>query len=352
MKNYKRFAALAMAATMVVGSGFTAMAAETEEILTPPANEGGATGKGDYEGYVEEISAFSVDVPTAAATAQFNFFVDPNGLLAATDYARIAGATEDDFEANATLFFTRTPDATATPAVVKYGKDSEEITLTNKSSYDVNVEVSATVTGAEKITLGEISTDTENPTTDPTISLAIVSGDESAAITADGGKLTGTIEGADDNFTVKWDAANEKYVYAEVASPDTSLWQEYSFNLTGACGGTWTEAQAEVTPEISLTWKVTDPKATPSSATTSATSITAGGAAVEITIPDGVTVQSVEKTKADGSYNALPAEHFTWKDVEGGKELTVKASFKSTFGTGKKIKISFSAGDPIELNVL
>lgn len=343
MKNYKRIAALAMAATMVVGSGFTTMAAEAEDTSAP--GTGGATGTGDYEGYVEEISGFSVVVPTSAAAAQFNFFVDPNGLLEETDYARLTGVTAADFETDATLFFTRTPDADATPAVTKYGKDSEAITLTNKSSYEVNVEVAATVTGADKITLGEVKDDT----TDPTIELAIASGTETPAmITADGGKLTGKIAGADDNFEIQWDGS--KYVYAQIETPDESAWQTYSFNLTGACGGTWTAAQAEVEPTVELTWKITDPKA--AVASTTATSITAGGAAVEITIPDGITVQSVEKTKADGSYNTLPAEHFTWEDVEGGKKLTVKASFKSTFGTGKKIKISFSAGDPIELDVL
>ncbi len=337
MKNYKRIAALAMAATMVVGNGAVVMAAE-----------GGASGSGDYEGYVEEVSAFTVEVPTdASTTAGFDFFVDPNNLLSQTQYARITNATAADFEANTQLFFTRTPNASATPAIVKYGKDSDSITFTNKSSYDVDVEIQATVTGADGITLGAIADDT----TEPTLNLAIVSGTDTAAITADGGKLTGTIGGADDNFEIQWNGTDNKYEYAQIATPDTSKWQTYSFNLTGACGGTWTAAQAEVEPTVNLVWKVTDPKATPSGATTEATSITAGGAAVEITIPDGVTVTAVEKTKADGSYNALPADHFTWENVEGGQKLTLKESFKSQFGTGKKIKISFSVGDPIILDV-
>lgn len=249
MKNFKRLAALTMAATMVAGSGLTAMAAE-----------GGASGTGDYEGYVEKTSVFTVEVPTdASQTAGFNFFVDPNNLLSQTQYARITNATAADFESGATLFFTRTPDASATPAIVKYGKDSDAITFTNKSSYDVDVEVSATVTGADGITLGSVAADT----TDPTISLSIVSGSDTQAITADGGKLTGTIGGADDNFEIQWNATDNKYEYAQVATPDATKWQKYSFHLTGACGGTWTAAQAEVQPTVNLTWKVTDPKATP-----------------------------------------------------------------------------------------
>lgn len=351
MKNCKRIAALALVATMVAGSGLTVMAAETGDTPTPSPGTGGSIGTGSYEGYVEETSVFTVDVPTdASATKGFNFFVDPNGLLAGTNYAHISGATAADFESDASLFFERTPDSTATPAVVKYGKDSEAITLTNKSSYEVNVEVSATVAGADKITIGEVKDDT----TDPTIQLAIVSGEDTpteAKITADGGKLTGTIAGETDNFTIKWNGAANKYEYGLIDSPDNTKWKKYSFHLTGACGGTWTAAQAEIQPTVTLTWKVTDPKAAPTTPTTTATSITAGGDAVEIAIPSGITVEKVEKTKSDGTYNALPAEHFTWDDIDGGKKLTLKASFKSQFGTGKKIKISFSQGDPIELEV-
>ena len=350
MRSYKRFAALALATVMVIGNGFTVMAEETGDTPSQETGAGGASGTGSYEGYVEETSVFSVSVPTnASATKGFNFFVDPNGLLAKTDYAHLTGATAADFETGSTLFFERTPKeaADSNPAVVKYGKDSEAITFTNKSSYDVNVEVSASVTGADKITLGEA----KNEATDPTIELAIVSGSNKQVITADGGKLTGTIAGDKTNFKVQY--KDGKYQYALVAEDDVddTAWKSYSFNLSGACSGTWTAEQAEIQPTVNLTWKVTDPKATPTTPTTTATSITAGGEAVEITIPAGITVEKVEKTKADGTYNALPVEHFKWEDIDGGKKLTVKASFKTQFGAGKKIKISFSQGDPIELDV-
>lgn len=90
---------------------------------------------------------------------------------------------------------------------------------------------------------------------------------------------------------------------------------------------------------------------TSASASTTATSITPGGAAVEFTVPTGMTVSKVEKTKADGTYNDLPVEHYKWEDITGGKKLTLNSSFTASFGTGKKIKITFSSGNPIELNV-
>ena len=286
MRNFKKVAAIGLAATMLMGSMATAFAAE-----------GGASGSGNYEGYVEETSVFSVDVPTdASATQGFDFFVDPNGLLAATNYARMTGATADDFEADATLFFTRTPVAEDTvnnvAEVVKYGKDSESITFTNKSSYAVNVEVSAAVTGVDGITLGAV----EDDTTAPTIYLALVApgadgNNATTPITASGAAVTGSIDGENSNFEIVYEAADADagteagYRYVErTATDDAPLapWNTYSFNLTGECGGTWTADQAEAEPTVTLTWKVTDPEAT-SAATACKLQTVASGVGTDIT---------------------------------------------------------------------
>lgn len=315
MKNCKRMVALALATVMMAGSGLTVMAADGDP--TPAPGTGGSTGTGAYEGYVEETSVFTVDVPTdASATKGFNFFVDPNGLLAETNYARISGATENDFESGATLFFERTPNA----SVVKYGKDSEAITLTNKSSYEVDVEVSATVAGAEKITLGDVSGDT----TAPTIQLAIVSGEDTpkeAKITADGGKLTGKIEGETTNFKTKWNSTTNKYEYGLIDTPDNTKWKTYSFHLTGACGGTWTAEQAEVKPTVTLTWKVTDPKA-------SVLSLANGVLTAKIKVDD-----FKDGTLQIGStVGALNTSAGSW----GGEDDAVTFTFNSTWANAIK----------------
>lgn len=245
MRNYKKLAAITMAATMLVGSGLTVFA----------DNDQTSTGNGSYEGFIEEVSAFSVDVPTAAAQ-QFDFFVDPNDLLKNTGYARL-GASATDFESGSTLFFTRTSGT-------KYGKDSDPITLTNMSSYEVNVEVSATVAGVDDITLSE-SADVSTAE-GPTIYLAIASGGaEKSAIISTGGSYKDKIAGEPDNFEVSYDSSQSKYVFGlkkdtTEASP-TAPWKTLSFNLTGACGGDWTDEQVGIAPSITLTWKITDPNA-------------------------------------------------------------------------------------------
>lgn len=253
MKNFKRIAAIAMAATMLVGSGLTVFA---EEI--PPADtgvEGGGSGSGEFEGFVDTTSVFSASVPTSAGTA-FNFFVDPNKLLEKTQYERLkdSGKGADDFEAGSTLFFTRTD------ADKEFGKDSDKITATNMSSYDVDIEVNATITGIDGITMSATE-QIDSGTQDPTLYLAIVHDTTKNAISAKGGQLTGTIAGKADNFDIQYNKEKSQYEYAQKA--DASGWATYDFNLTGACGGVWTDAQAEVTPTVELIWKITDPKDVP-----------------------------------------------------------------------------------------
>lgn len=343
MRNFKKVAAIGLAATMLMGSTATAFAAE-----------GGATGSGDYEGYVEETSVFSVEVPTdASATQGFDFFVDPNGLLAATDYARISGATADDFEADSTLFFTRTPVAAdadnGVEAVTKYGKDSESITFTNKSSYAVNVEVSAAVSGADGITLGAV----EDDTTAPTIYLALVApgtdgNDAATPITASGAAVTGSIDGENSNFEVVYkqadaDAGTEAgyYYVQKTATDDNPLapWKTYSFNLTGACGGTWTAEQAEVAPTVTLTWKVTDPEATPA-ATACKLQTVASGVGTDITT--SITADKGIYIKVDNALLTASSDKLTSVSVND-MALTITTKGNSS-GNGGAVYFKLPSG--------
>lgn len=303
MRKLKKAAAMGLTAAMLMGSTATVFAAEGE-----------ATGSGDYEGYVEETSVFTVNVPTdASATKGFDFFVDPNGLLAATDYARITGVSADDFETGATLFFERTPVAAdvgnGIAAVTKYGKDSEALTFENQSSYAVNVEVSASVTGADGITLGTVDGDT----TAPTIYLALVTPGESDSvttpITADGATVTGTIEGENSNFEIVYKEADEAnnveagYYYEKRTATDANPlapWKTYSFNLTGACGGTWTADQAEVAPTVTLTWKVTDPEAEPEGTPVANATMYGGDVYVRLVTGQDANSAKVTSVKVDG----------------------------------------------------
>lgn len=330
MKNFKKLAAIVMAATMVVGSGVTAIA----------ASEGGDTGHGSYEGFVEESSVFSVDVPTDAANV-FDYFIDPNGLLAATDYERFGGVSAgDDFEPGATLFFTRTVSG----GDAKYGSSSDEVELTNMSSYAVNVEVSATVVGGNVggnngIVMTADSDVTDPSVTRPTIYLAIESDSKTEPIISGGAKLITQIAGSPENFKMKWNSETGKYEFAEIET--TQPWKTTSFNLVGACGGTWTAAQEDALPSIALTWKVTDPKANAAKECKLQTIATSGsGVGTDITASIGS--DKGVYIKVDDAFLTTDASKLTKVSVNG-TELTITTKGNSA-GNGNAVYFKFPAG--------
>lgn len=311
MKNFKKITAITMAATMLLGSSLTVSAA---------GPTGGDTGSGSYEGYVDETSVFSASIPTNAANV-FNFFVDPNGLLEETGYARLTGKSAADFEAGATLFFTRTG------AEKEFGKDSDKVTAKNMSSYDVNIEVSATITGIDGITMAD--SDTIAPEEqNPTLYLAIVHDSDKEAVKAEeGGLLSGTIAGTPGNFEIQYNAEKGKYEYAQKAGVEDSTWATYDFYLTGACGGTWTDAQAEATPTVELTWKISDPNANEAPSIAKTTYTMAAGTAVKIPVELGA-----------GDLAATGIKRITYKNKSGAD--TELATSNYTFNNGV---LTFSA---------
>lgn len=326
MKNFKKLAAIVMAATMVVGSGVTAFA----------ATEGGDTGVGGYEGFVEEASVFSVDVPTDAANV-FNYFIDPNGLLAATDYERFEGSVSgNDFEDGATLFFERT--VSGGDAGPKYGSSSDEVELTNMSSYAVNVEVSASVSGATGVVLSpaaDVST-----ATSPTIYLAIESGSKTEPIIATGSKLTTEIPGSPENFKIKWNSENGKYEFGAVDEDALQPWKTTSFNLTGACGGPWDATREVALPTLALTWKVTDPRAAGKECKLQTIATSGSGVGTDITASIGS--DKGVYIKVDDAFLTTDASKLTSVSVNG-TELTITTKGNSA-GNGNAVYFKFPAG--------
>ncbi|MCH5259078.1 MAG: hypothetical protein J1F18_04955 [Lachnospiraceae bacterium] len=332
MKRFKKLAAVTMAATMLLGSSLMVSAA---------GPSGGDTGSGSFEGYVEETSVFSASVPTNAANV-FNFFVDPNGLLEKTEYKRLAGKTADDFETGSTLFFTRTPSDT----VKEFGKDSEKVTAKNMSSYDVNIEVSASITGIDGITMADsdtIGADVE----DPTLYLAIVSGSKTVAVKADeGGLLSGEIAGTPGNFEIQYNTEKGKYEYAQKATDQLSDWAEYDFYLTGACGGNWTDEQAEATPTVELTWKISDPNANEAPSIEKAAYAMIAGTAVKIPVDLGageLGATGIKKITYEKSGTARDLEATNYTFANG--ILTIKASYVDSLlnaGISREFIITFN----------
>ena len=82
-KKFNKLIAAMLAGTMVFGMGTTAFAADGD-----PAGTGNTTGAGAFEGHVDK-DVLSVQLPTTPAATTFAYTMDPEGLIAATEGARI-----------------------------------------------------------------------------------------------------------------------------------------------------------------------------------------------------------------------------------------------------------------------
>lgn len=242
MRNLKKFLALALATTMVLGSTTIALA---EEMNT----EGTGTGTGVMEGTVA-TDVFQVVVPTDAGEA-FNFTLDPEGLIAKTNEAKYGG--EDKYQDDASVFFG---NANEEGTVVAYTSTSDAVTITNKGTQLAKVSIDVEIDGVDGITMADT-----DEFTDDTVSLYL------AMVDADGTK-TAITETKEDAVTAVIEAAPEGaydfaydeddgYVYELVDDLTGITFADYSFQLTGACNtaADWSEL-AEAAPSVTVTWSV------------------------------------------------------------------------------------------------
>ena len=113
-KKFSKVLAAVLAATMVMGSGVVASAAE-----------GSGEGSGSLD-VVEATDVFSVVLPTDAGT-QFDYILDPTGIIAQTDAAKYASAS---FIPAKTMYFRNEPASGSD--IATYSDVSDPIKAYNK----------------------------------------------------------------------------------------------------------------------------------------------------------------------------------------------------------------------------
>lgn len=308
MFSKKRLLALTLAATMVMGSSVTAF-----------ADEGGQTGTGDIEGIVN-TDVFSVVLPTAT-DATYKFILDPQGLIEATNSAAYSGAT---FTGN-NLYFNSAADT--------YGDTSAVLTAVNKSSFGVDINLKATLTGYDGLTVASSASDATSETDDPAIYLAIkkeagtVAHDAATpsieltnSATSEAIAVSDGVAAANVTMTLAAPAAdgNSKpaYVYSyaddEYSYELNSAWEGnfngVAFALTGAINtydptsastvDGWADL-ANITPSVNVVWSIENPN---DAAAEEIASIVSGDATVYIRLVAGMNAdaEKITSVKVDG----------------------------------------------------
>ena len=253
-KSFKKIVAVAMAATMVLGSNMMAFAADS-------------TGKGAFEGVEPDLPAYTaITLPTATA-GTYNYIADPAGLIRKyaddTTKAKLPAA-----DADKGIYFT---DKNG-----KYTADSNALEITNENAADVDITVKVEVTNDDYDDLSFSSTGAwETTDKENELYIAAVSGTSKAAVTDDAAaELTFKIDGKPTNYEVKRTVGSDgkaSYAYAKKTGDDLT-WNTASFNLTGAINknAEWKDGTVTV-PEIKVTWTAAAHVDGPSLATTAYT---------------------------------------------------------------------------------
>lgn len=330
MKNYKKILAAGLVVTMTMGSSVVALAEDAK-------GTGSGTGGLDV---VEQSDVFNVVLPTDSGTT-FNYILDPTGVIAATNADKYGGAT---FAENETLYFANA--ATTEGGSASYSATSDAIKVTNKSTMDVDITVTASVKEAKGITMAESSTFDADDTA-AKIYLAIKDSDDAnadKAVTTAGISLTSTIAALDDAYEIKYvDGA-----YVKELKADATGFEEYSFQLTGACNpkGEWTGLK-DTPPTVDVVWSVADPtEQGPAVSLSESGLITISRLTEEANIADAA---SDLKLGINGEMYPINTEAATWitdewDAVTGG---TLKAQLNSPYAAfnGETVEVSVELSD-------
>ena len=236
MKGKKKAIAIALAATMTMGSSLTVFAAET--------GSGTTSGKGENEGHVEK-EVINVVLPVVPETtgSPFEYIADPERLIQATAGARYEDFTFPDKNGDTGVYFL--------VGEKEYANTSSTLQVINKSSCDVTITVTAKATAASDKDL-KLSTTNTVSGGDPEapLFLNLKVGQTDQAISTSEAAVVKTIEGNADNFEVKYTGSGYEYV------PKVSAysWKALNISLSGAVSENAVITNDTTVPTVDVTW--------------------------------------------------------------------------------------------------
>lgn len=225
MRNFKTLTAVALAATMVMGSAMNVMAVSGDAVES----------EGSYEGGAMKYPRLSVTLPTVAK-ADYDYIADPNNLIKDTVTASGDAARYKDsqFTGTSGIYFLTTPKDETNPKNI-YSEKSAAKTVTNNNAQDIFVRVKleqGSVAGDTDVTYAPSDTFT---TKNKEIYLAVTDDTTTAALSSTAAAVVQKqVNGTKSNYKKAYDEDTDSYGYQLKDAADLADWQECSFYLTGA----------------------------------------------------------------------------------------------------------------------
>ena len=277
-KSFKKIVAVAMAATMVLGSSVVAFADGN-----PTSGTGSADGTGLSNGHLEQ-KFVSVTLPTSVGTT-FNYIADPEDLVGKTkDNTSNKGKTKEGTEVTPNTDYIYFHNAAITADADKaidaqtegYSSTSDTVRVINKSSADIKLTVEAAVeANDDNMAIADAAADLATATTTPTVHFDLLTkakgataATTTAVTTTDGVSKAKaadiTVAGTAANFEITQTGTGStgEYKYSEKSGVKDRDWDYVDISLKGACSKAETTDDL-VAPKFALTWSWVDPAAGP-----------------------------------------------------------------------------------------
>ncbi len=350
MRKTKKMMALALAASMVLGSSVVAFAAEGD---ATPGGSGTVSGTGEVEGHVnkEVLNVILPTVPSDQASA-FAYTMDPERLIQGTDAAKYEeGTVFPAADADTGVYFLTDTKT--------YSNESNTYQVVNKSSCDVDltVKVKATQNSAKDITLASSN---GVSTTAPELYLGLKVGSSEQAVSATEATVNKTLAGNKNNFEITVntkDDGTKEYAYKEKDS--TSGWKAMNISLTGTVSKL-DIASDTTAPTVDVTWswaKAAD-NATPSTDVVEFVDgpqiVVSTAGLINITgLTADANYKMVKITEENGTVNnitAAPVDYISdnWSEANGGV-LGIQLSAKwMDYLKGKTVTFTLTLSDDSE----
>ncbi len=258
MVNFKKFLAVALAATMVIGGSVTSFAADT--------GSGSGSGAGDSEGHVDK-DIMNFVLPTTSDTA-FKYTVDAERLIQETNAARYGeDFTFPNSDTDTGVYFLT--------GEKEYSNTSTVLKAVNKGAVDAFLTVDCKVTaGAKDIALANAAlTADDDKGTDAKLYLAANVGGATQILSTTSTPVKVQVPGVAANYETVYDKDAKEYKF-QTKSGGLDPWKAVEISVTGAATKGIAVAADTTAPQITLTWSYAKYDAT------THTDATSGAAAV------------------------------------------------------------------------
>ncbi|SFU65948.1 hypothetical protein [Butyrivibrio sp. M55] len=200
------------------------------------------------EVYGKDVVSVALPAISEGGESPFDFVIDPQGLIFATDAAKYGGGKVEE---GATILFRNHEGE------YDFSRRSDALTVKNRSNVPVVVTVTASIENLGDI---EISGNTDFGDSDVCgMYLAVVDDEGNEKPISEDGEISISTEmhrAPDDAYVYRIDEENGSYSYELSRSPEEIDFDSYSFGLTGYCNpnGNWQDIS--VHPVVRVTWKV------------------------------------------------------------------------------------------------